>query len=67
MQIGQLKFTHTDGVVKCLQQITNAIDVGEYLKKQMPQTLDCKEEENEWQLWYITYNLDYNLVPPRPV
>lgn len=68
MQVGYLKFTHADGAVKCVQQITNILEIGDYANRQMPQTLDCKGNPNfKWQLWFITYNLDYSLVPPRPV
>lgn len=64
LQIGALKFTFDDGRTKCTQQITNVLEL--YQNRQMPQLIPCKEDKN-WQRWFITYNLDYSLVPPRPV
>lgn len=66
MQVGKLMYRFDDGRIKCLQQITNVLDV--YTNQQMPQLMECvdSEEVNLWQSWYITYNLDYSLVPERP-
>lgn len=63
-QIGVLKYKFDDGVEKCLQQVTNI--VSEHTNEQMPQLMNCVSND-VWQLWYITYNLGYHLVPNKPV
>ena len=64
-QVGILKYKYGDGQVRCLQQVTNVIEA--HKGEQMPQLMPCSDESGVWQRWYITYNLGYHLVPPKPV